>query len=288
MHHAWLAALAVVGACNATNSAPSEPLHTPAPGQTPRANVEPAGAATVVPDAMQAMRSPIPVATTQLIVSRSDDWTATTTVLQRYERKAGASWQAVGPPIASTLGRTGLGWGRGLHATPDGTDPIKREGDGRSPAGVFRITNSYGYSNAPKGTTLPFQEVSRSWRCVNDAESAHYNKVLDSKQTTVDWSEAEKMRRNDHLYELVIEVDHNHIQRDVGVPTPGDGSCIFLHVWRRPGAPTIGCTAMPLEDMQALLSWLDPTAAPVLVALPNSRYEALRVAWNLPAVADAP
>tara|TARA_R110002073_G_scaffold323204_1_gene500333 strand:- start:44405 stop:45271 length:867 start_codon:yes stop_codon:yes gene_type:complete len=288
MRSAWLAALAVVGACNATTPAPPEPLHTPAPGQTSRPNVEPNVAAAVVPDAMQAAPSPIPTATTQLIVSRSDDWEATATVLQRYRRKAGATWQPVGPPIASTLGRTGLGWGRGLHTVPEGDDPIKREGDGRSPAGVFRITNSYGYDKAPTGTNLPFQEVSRSWRCVNDAESEHYNKVLDSKQTTVDWSEAEKMRRNDHLYELVIEVDHNHIQRDVGVPTPGDGSCIFLHVWRRPGAPTIGCTAMPLEDMHALLSWLDPKAVPVLVALPNSRYEAVRVDWNLPDISVTP
>lgn len=225
---------------------------------------------------------PIPDESTQLIVLRSDGWQSTNAMLQRFERDQGAAWRPIDRPFPSTLGHAGLGWGRGLHPGPRGDDPIKHEGDGRSPAGVFRITHSYGYDQAPNNTKISYQQVSRSWRCVNDATSKHYNQVLDSKKETVDWAEAEQMRRRDHLYELVIEVDHNHIQRDLAIPVPGDGSCIFLHVWQRPGAPTIGCTAMSLDDMRTLLEWLSPDAAPVLVALPADSYEALRNTWSLP------
>lgn len=284
MRPLWLAGLALSVACTATSPAPpnSEPSKATTPSKTKAAS--PIDAATTAEAAPKRAAGPVPAASTQLIVSRSDGWKGTDAVLQRFERDPGSAWRPIGDPIASTLGRTGLGWGRGLHSAVSESDPVKHEGDGRSPAGVFRITSSYGYDDAPKNTKLPFQQVSRSWRCVNDSQSKHYNKVLDSKGMDIDWSEAEKMRRRDHLYELVIEVDHNHIQRDVATPTPGDGSCIFLHVWRRPGAPTIGCTAMPLEDMQALLAWLSPEAAPVLIALPAKRYDALRTEWDLPTI----
>ncbi len=246
------------------------------------APTKPASAASQTPPDAAVPTGPIPASSTQLIVSRSEGWQGTDATLQRFERLPGDAWRPVGAPIASTLGRMGLGWGRGLHTTPSGDDPIKHEGDGRSPAGVFRITHSYGYDNAPSGTHLPFQQVTRSWRCVNDAQSEHYNKVLDAKKIDVDWNEAEHMRRRDHLYELVIEVDHNHIQHDIRTPVPGDGSCIFLHIWRRPGVPTIGCTAMPLDAMQTLLTWLRPSAQPVLVALPAANYDSLREDWALP------
>ena len=42
-------------------------------------------------------------------------------------------------------------------------------------------------------------------------------------------------------------------------------SAIFLHVWKEPGAPTCGCTAMAREDLLELLRWLD--LAPGLYSL---------------------
>ena len=70
------------------------------------------------------------------------------------------------------------------------------------------------------------------------------------------------MRRDDHVYELGVVVEHN----DACVP--GRGSAIFLHVWREPGAPTAGCTSMARDDLLRLLRWLDPAAEPLLVQLP--------------------
>lgn len=277
----WVLAVLVLGACKgpSANTSPTEP--EPLPLEVAQVAPDPAPVVAAPPDA-RLPESPIPAATTQLIVSLSDGWTGTDAILHRYQREVGGPWQEVGDPIASTLGHGGLGWGRGLHTVDAPDEPIKHEGDGRSPAGVFHIGKSYGYASSPTGTTLPFQQVDRKWRCVNDTKSSSYNRVLDMKTTTKDWDEAERMRRHDHIYEIVIEVDHNHIVPSEQAPTPGDGSCIFLHVWRRPGAPTIGCTAMPLPAMRELLTWLSPQAAPVIVALPKERYETLRAAWALP------
>ncbi len=241
---------------------------------------------SAAPDATLVV-GPVPAEATQLIVSVSEGWTGRDAVLQRYERQQGKPWKPIGQPIQSTIGHAGLGWGRGLHPPPKADEPIKHEGDGRSPAGAFLIGRSYGYDKAPAGTTLPYEQVTRNWRCVSDAKSTHYNRVLDRQKITNDWRSAERMRRRDTLYEYVIEVDHNHIVPAEVSPTPGDGSCIFLHVWDQPGAPTIGCTAMPLSAMRTLLEWLRPTASPVLVALPREHYEILRNDWGLPGLPAA-
>jgi D-alanyl-D-alanine dipeptidase len=236
------------------------------------------------PQADASVRGPIPSATTQLVVTLTEGWTGTDSTLLRFERVPGGSWESVGEPIASVIGHGGLGWGRGLHtggAQPD--EPVKREGDGRSPAGVFAIGGVYGYDKEFSGTTtLPYQQVDRKWRCVNDSASTHYNRVLDSEGIEKDWKEAEQMRRRDELYRLVVPIDHNAILG--GKPEAEAGSCIFLHVWRRAGKPTIGCTAMPHDKLEGLASWLDTPAKPVLVALPRERYEALRASWQLPVV----
>ena len=80
---------------------------------------------------------------TQLIVVATPEWNAMFGVLQRYERSApGGTWKVVGHPIAVVIGKNGLGWEAGNDAAdPRGArspnDPVKQEGDLRSPAGVF-------------------------------------------------------------------------------------------------------------------------------------------------------
>ena len=64
--------------------------------------------------------------------------------------------------------------------------------------------------------------------------------------------------------------------------TPRAGSCIFAHLWRTPGEPTAGCTAMAAETMDGMLAWLRPDARPVFVLLPRAEYERLAQDWRLP------
>jgi D-alanyl-D-alanine dipeptidase len=98
-------------------------------------------------------------------------------------------------------------------------------------------------------------------------------------RTTVspDWNSSEHMLRSDDLYRWGVVVDHN-----ADPPRPGAGSCIFLHIWRGPGQPTVGCTAMPQENLESVLGWLDPAKKPLLVQLPESEYQRLKRKWKLP------
>ncbi|HEX8906111.1 MAG TPA: L,D-transpeptidase family protein [Longimicrobiaceae bacterium] len=233
--------------------------------------------------ACRAPAQPHPVgdAPLQAVVSLTADWDSTGAVLQRYERASATSpWRAAGAPVAAMVGRTGLAWGRGLSAARV-PGPEKREGDGKAPAGIFRLGPAFGY--APRDSVawirLPYVHSLPSVKCVDDARSRFYNRLVDQDTvSTPDWSSHEEMRLASGVYRLGIWVSHND-----SPPVPGGGSCIFMHVWQGPGVPTVGCTAMDGADMEALLRWLDPRARPVLVQAPRAAYPALAAALGLPA-----
>jgi D-alanyl-D-alanine dipeptidase len=141
---------------------------------------------------------------------------------------------------------------------------------------VFGIGAAYGYDAERKGVALPYVKATAELRCVDDPKSRHYNRIVSTADTAVDWKSAEYMRREDELYEVAIVVEHNTRQTE-----PGAGSCIFIHVWRGPDSGMTGCTAMPMETLAVFADWLKPDAT-ALVALPRGEYEALRGPWQLP------
>lgn len=69
------------------------------------------------------------------------------------------------------------------------------------------------------------------------------------------------------MYFLGLSVGHN-----TNPVQPAAGSAIFLHPWKDPLTPTVGCTAMDLGDLKALLGWLKREEEPVLVQLPGSLF----------------
>lgn len=222
---------------------------------------------------------------TQMVVVTTSDWNSAQAMLQRYERsRPGKHWKAVGGPFAVMVGKTGLGWGSGLASVDnrfrEASDPVKKEGDGKAPAGVFRLSKAFGY--APQelpGWKMPYLPLSPSIQCVDDTDSKFYNTLVDASKISPDWGthENERMRRSDDLYRWGILVDHNE-----NPAIPGKGSCIFMHIWRGPGQPTVGCTAMPQANLETLLGWLDPARKPLLVQLPVAQYHKLRKFWHLP------
>ncbi|MBZ5491035.1 MAG: hypothetical protein LAO76_08900 [Acidobacteriia bacterium] len=224
---------------------------------------------------------------TQMIVVTTESWDSPQGTLRRYEReRSGNPWHAVGGPIAVMIGKSGLGWGTGLLAPPrEASDPVKKEGDGKAPAGVFRLSKTFGYAaQAQPGWKMPYISLTPTIECVDDEKSKFYNTLVDTSTIAPDWGshEKEKMRRSDDLYRWGILVGHN-----ADPPVPGGGSCIFMHIWRGPAQPTVGCTAMPQADLEMLLGWLDPERKPLLVQLPVAQYQKLRHHWNLPAVENA-
>jgi len=223
--------------------------------------------------------SPLPTKSRQLLLVRSAGWAAVSGTLGRYERTDATHWVLVGSETPLNVGRSGMAWGRGLaHPTEPG--PVKREGDGRSPAGAFLLGTAFGAADAlPEGAkAFPYLHALGSSYCVEDPRSKFYNQVVDAPGLTAGarpyWSE---LKRADGVFRWGIVVRQNDVDTQ-----PGAGSCVFLHLWRGAGKGTAGCTAMPPEHLESTLRWLDPAAEPVLVQLPEPVYRELREAWNLP------
>jgi L,D-peptidoglycan transpeptidase YkuD (ErfK/YbiS/YcfS/YnhG family) len=219
-------------------------------------------------------------ASRQMLVVTSTNWTATTGTMRRFER-VGESWQMNGPEFPVVLGRGGLGWGRGINP-PQQSGPEKREGDGRSPAGIFALPYAFGYAPAEsvREIKLPYVQCTSSLECVDDTNSQYYNIILNRQSvSTPDWKSSEKMRMSNGEYRLGIFIAHN-----TSPTQPGAGSCVFMHIWIGPGIPTSGCTAMSPGVMESLLGWLDAASHPVLVQLPDAEYRRLQKAWLLPSL----
>lgn len=171
-----------------------------------------------------------------------------------------AGWISVEGPFDCTLGHQGLAWGTGEHtvAKPEGFR-TKHEGDKCSPAGVFRIPFAFGQFPMAEHLKLPYTQLTPSIVGVDDPKSRYYNQVIDNTKVERDWDSNEAMMRHGKLYELGAFIANN--PKNV----PGDGSCIFLHVWPGPGKGTAGCTAMSVSDLQRVLLKLDPEKQPCLV-----------------------
>ncbi|MFO1518284.1 MAG: hypothetical protein U1F57_01255 [bacterium] len=220
--------------------------------------------------------SPLDAAQQAILVTTSD-WNSVSGQLQRFERK-GNAFQAVGTPVPIVVGLHGMAWGKGLNAAQT-TDPQKKEGDGKAPAGIFDLGEAMGYApSAPTGSAWPYKTISDSTYCVDDPTFASYNQitVLPAGKAPT-WKSAEKMKRKDDLYKWLVFVNHN-----TGKPAPGAGSCVFMHVWRSPEKGTAGCTAMAEGNLVEVLKWLKPEQHPRLVQLPEGEYKKLKGAWGLP------
>ena len=184
--------------------------------------------------------------------------------------------QAVFPTFPVVIGRTGLAWAQ--DSAPEKAKQFKAEGDGKSPAGMFPLTFAFGTSMKPESLTFPYTRLGPSTECVDDVTSHHYNKIVGRDQVGIfDWKSSEKMLEIGPPYELGVFVAYNSYP-----VVKGNGSCIFLHIWKDATSPTAGCTAMNRFDLERIVSWLEPGHNPYLVQLPEDEYKSLRKAWNLP------
>lgn len=238
------------------------------------------GSAPATKEKAPAAASPVAPSNAQLLLVRSIAWWASTGTLQRYERPPGGVWKSAGEPIPVDLGRSGMGWGRGLHQPLGRGGPVKREGDRRSPAGVYRLDTAFGAAESlPQGSQgYPYLQTRSTTYCVEDARSAHYNQLIDSTRVTPGaWEQWSEMARPDGLFKWGVVVEQNWPE-----PQKGAGSCVFLHIWRGPSRPTAGCTAMKEEKLVEVLGWLSPSKKPLLVQLPDPVLKEARTAWDLP------
>lgn len=213
----------------------------------------------------------------QAVVVSTKDAVAVQGVARLYERKSSKSkWKSVGDEFPVVIGRSGLAWSK--DSAPESVLDFKKEGDGKSPAGMFPLTSAFGRPDKPGEVKLSYTKLENYSECVDDVSSNHYNKLVDRlKVGAFDWKSSEKMLEVGPEYDLGMFVAHNSYP-----VRPADGSCIFLHVWKDGSTGTLGCTAMKRDDLKRILEWADPIKNPYLVQLTETDHQRYRKSWNLP------
>jgi L,D-peptidoglycan transpeptidase YkuD (ErfK/YbiS/YcfS/YnhG family) len=157
-------------------------------------------------------------------------------------RRAGnprQGWLVAGPlalPVA--LGRGGV-------------RANKREGDGGTPRGTFRLKRLWWRADrhARPATALPVRRIGPDDGWCEDPSDRHYNQPV----KVAAGSPADRLARADRLYDFIIELDHNTEPR-----IKGRGSAVFIHAARPLFAPTAGCVALNLDALRKLLARLGP------------------------------
>jgi zinc D-Ala-D-Ala dipeptidase len=209
----------------------------------------------------------------QSVVVTTKGWSAVQGKAQLFERKSlKKAWKIAGKSFPIVVGKNGLGWSDASYLVKG--SPFKKEGDGKSPAGIFSLTAAF--ASSEQKVNLPFTQLTETTECVDDSKSKQYNLIVDNKQVAVDWDSSEKMLAVGRQYDLGVVVAHNAEQKKLG------GSCIFLHIWANNSTGTAGCTAMDRTNIERIFDWIEAKKNPVLIQMPNNQYQIYQKNWNLP------
>ena len=127
----------------------------------------------------------------------------------------------------------------------------KREGDGGTPRGTFRLRRLWWRADRlPRPMThLPVRRIQGDDGWCEDPRDRHYNQPIRLRPD----HPGDRLKRADRLYDLIIELDHNTRPR-----IAGRGSAVFVHVARPGFAPTAGCVALKADALQRLITRIGP------------------------------
>ena len=165
---------------------------------------------------------------------------SSTAVLRTWRLDADGRYVQVHAPVIAEVGVNGV--------------RPTREGLGRTPVGVFTLTQAFG-SDPNDGTRLPYLRTGPDdWWDENPA-SARYNELVRSPESPGDNSE--------NLYDAGVVYSHAVvINYNTATVVKGAGSGFFLHV--SVGVATEGCVAIPAADLRWVMRWLNPREDPVI------------------------
>ncbi|SIS40655.1 S-layer homology domain-containing protein [Salimicrobium flavidum] len=176
----------------------------------------------------------------KIVVEETSGFQATLTA---YEKRDG-SWRKATNTMSAVLGKDGAGqtW----------------EGDPKTPVGTYSLGTGFGWGNVPSGMTYPYRPVDSNDYWIDDTSSSQYNQWVEyDGNPYARWSSFERL--NIDLYKHAVAINYNKTPI-----VPGAGSAIFLHVWRGPGSPTLGCIGMSETDLETIMTWLDDEKHPYI------------------------
>ena len=128
----------------------------------------------------------------------------------------------------------------------NGSTKNKKEGDKKTPKGIFNIGNVYFRKDRKKKplTSLNCIEIKKNMGWCDDVNfPKKYNKILKIENKI----KHEKLKRNDYKYDYLIPIKYNFEK-----PIVGRGSCIFIHL-TKDYKPTAGCVALKEKDFLIML-----------------------------------
>jgi L,D-peptidoglycan transpeptidase YkuD (ErfK/YbiS/YcfS/YnhG family) len=217
----------------------------------------------LAPPALGAPACPEPLASARrLVLVTADGMTTSLARMQLYERAASTQpWQTAGAPRPARIGRNGMAWSPAFRSLARAGERTKSDGDLRTPAGIFKIGESFG---AAASSRPGYRRIVKDTVCVNDPESAAYNTIT-TRDKIGSFVHAEDMSSPE--YRNGLTVDYPASRRARG------GSCIFIHVRSAGGGGTSGGVALDESDVTALQDFAE--AGAVLAVLPASATERL-------------
>jgi L,D-peptidoglycan transpeptidase YkuD (ErfK/YbiS/YcfS/YnhG family) len=194
--------------------------------------------------AASALLCPGPANAQQLVTVQAQPG-ATIASLSLWQRR-GACFRRVAGPWNANLGHSGL-------------SSHKREGDGSTPTGTYRLgATMYGIARNPGVKFAYHRLICGDW-WDEDPGSPVYNTfqhvACGAQPAFGGQSEALWRISPQYRYFAVIEYNAHPV-------VPGRGSAIFLHVSTAHG--TAGCVSLPENRLLRLLRWLRPGATPMI------------------------
>ncbi len=179
----------------------------------------------------------------QLITVETTNARSTYATLRTWTR-VGRCWRAAGPPSVARVGRNGV-------------KRHRREGDGTTPIGTFRIGRTmYGVEPNP-GVRFRYVRLRCGDWWVEDPASPFYNTF---RRTPCGSRPPFRVTTGDMASERVAFPHLAVVEFNMRPVVPGRGSGIFLHAGT--GRATNGCVSLPRPDLVRVLRWLSPRANP--------------------------
>ena len=126
-----------------------------------------------------------------------------------------------------------------------------KEGDRKTPVGVFRFTKAFGILENP-GAKMEYIQVNKNHYWVDDSGSNYYNQFVSTEAVAPDWSSAEHIMDYGKSYHYVLATSYNCEN------VPGAGSAVFLHCMSEKSEATAGCVAVPEVYMREIMRRVKP------------------------------